>query len=87
MSPARDEGQVFGVQPAPRVIFVYENDDDRESLTSLTTELADRIPTSVVCSHQELRSVRQTMYGLAVVIGEGPPIDDSLHVLQVGGRG
>jgi hypothetical protein len=78
-------GTLFGEQPAPRVLFVYDNDNDLQLARKAAEALSDEIPTSRIINSAELDTVRQTSFNLAVVLGSMSAIHPSMHVLQLGG--
>jgi hypothetical protein len=78
-------GRTFGTEPAPRVLFVFDDDMDRGTVEDLANGLSDVIPTARVCEVAELDTVRHETYGLAVVFGNRPNLTTNLHVVQLGG--
>lgn len=56
-------------------------------MEALVQRLGDVIPSARVASSAGVDKVRQETYQLAVVIGQRPQLNASLHVVQVGGDG
>lgn len=79
-------GRVFGAQPAPRVLYVFDPDSfDRAAIERIASDLSEIVPTWQVCDHQEVVRIRQASFSLAVIFGDSPTLEPSLHTIQFGG--